>query len=109
MLVPFAFIYSTTFISQIQYVKVHIANLAGKDKISFDERAQFTEENIDLIRDSVENPLGGERWWMSCDDPFQALAACIEVVNAIDSGDPQNYECSLPVSIYFNKLLLSQK
>jgi len=34
---------------------------------------------------------------MKLDDPFQGLATCHEIVNAIDSGDPENYLCSLPV------------
>ena len=34
---------------------------------------------------------------MSLEDPFQGLATCIEIVKAIDSGDPEAYECSLAV------------
>lgn len=30
-------------------------------------------------------------------DPFQGLATCHEIVQAIDSGDHENYMCSLPV------------
>lgn len=55
---------------------------------------------MELVRDSVQNPIGGKQWWMTCDDPFQALATCFEIVKAIDSGDPHAYECSLPVSLF---------
>lgn len=34
---------------------------------------------------------------MTCEEPFQALATCQEMVKAIDSGDPASYMCSLPV------------
>ena len=44
---------------------------------------------------------------MTCDDPFQALAACHEVINAIDSGDPEQYECSLPVSKLYNVRMIT--
>eukprot|EP00548_Thalassiothrix_antarctica_P005581 CAMPEP_0194132834 /NCGR_PEP_ID=MMETSP0152-20130528/3204_1 /TAXON_ID=1049557 /ORGANISM="Thalassiothrix antarctica, Strain L6-D1" /LENGTH=1031 /DNA_ID=CAMNT_0038828011 /DNA_START=95 /DNA_END=3190 /DNA_ORIENTATION=- len=81
----------------LYWLKVHLANLAGNDKISFDNRAAFTEENMSNIRAAVENPLGENRWWMTLDDPFQGLATCHEIVQAIDSGDPEAYECSLPV------------
>ena len=77
--------------------KVHLANLAGNDKISFDERAAFTDSNMQNVRDAVEDPFGENRWWMSLDDPFQGLAACHEIIQATDSGDPASYECSLPV------------
>jgi len=81
----------------LYWLKVHVANLAGNDKISFDERAAFAEQNMSNIRAAVENPFGENRWWMSLDDPFQGLATCHEIVQAIDSGDPESYECSLPV------------
>jgi Mitochondrial DNA-directed RNA polymerase len=81
----------------LYWMKVHLANLAGNDKITFDQRAEFTENNMDNIRAAVEDPFGENRWWMTLDDPFQALATCHEIVNAIDSGDPENYESSLPV------------
>lgn len=82
----------------LYWLKVHLANFAGKDKMSFDERVAFVDENIDKVRMSAEDPFGGDRWWMNeLEDPFQGLATCIEIVQAIDSGDPETYECSLPV------------
>lgn len=81
----------------LYWLKVHLANLAGNDKITFDERAAYTDKNMEKIRASVQDPFAGDRWWMSLDDPFQALATCYEIVNAIDSGNPETYECSLPV------------
>ena len=81
----------------LYWLKVHLANLAGKDKVTFDERAAFTEENMAKVRESAENPFGGEMWWMGLDEPFQGLSTCIEIINAIDSGDAESYMCSLPV------------
>jgi DNA-directed RNA polymerase, mitochondrial len=78
-------------------LKVHLANFAGKDKMSFDERAAFVDENLERIKDSVRSPFDGERWWLSLEDPFQGLATCYEIIQAIDSGDPASYKCSLPV------------
>jgi DNA-directed RNA polymerase len=34
---------------------------------------------------------------MGLDDPFQGLATCHEIINAIDSGNPETYMCGLPV------------
>lgn len=81
----------------LYWLKVHLANFAGKDKMTFDDRAAFVDENLALVRQSAEDPFGGDRWWMSLEDPFQGLATCIEIVAALDSGDPESYRCSLPV------------
>jgi DNA-directed RNA polymerase, mitochondrial len=79
------------------WIKVHLANLAGHDKVTFEERAHFTDQNMENIRAAVEDPFGENRWWMDLEEPFQALATCHEIINAIDSGDPESYECSLPI------------
>ncbi len=81
----------------LYWLKVHLANLAGNDKISFDERAAFTDDNMENVRACVSDPFGGNRWWMTLDDPFQAIATCHEIINAIDSGNPETYMSSLPV------------
>jgi DNA-directed RNA polymerase len=81
----------------LYWLKVHLANLAGADKMSFDGRAQFAEKNMDNIRATINDPLGDNDWWRKFDDPFQGLATCHEIVQAIDSGDPESYMCSLPV------------
>jgi DNA-dependent RNA polymerase/DNA-directed RNA polymerase N-terminal len=79
------------------WLKVHLANFAGKDKMKFDDRAAFVDANIDNVRASVNDPFGEGSWWMSLEDPFQGLATCYEIIAAIDSGDPTTYMCSLPV------------
>jgi len=79
------------------WLKVHLANFAGKDKMTFDDRAKFVDDHIDQVLQSARDPFGGERWWMSLEDPFQGLATCKEIAKAIDSGDPASYKCSLPV------------
>jgi DNA-directed RNA polymerase len=81
----------------LYWLKVHLANFAGKDKQSFDERAQFADDNIHKIRECVDNPFAEDPWWMALEDPFQGLATCYEIIRAIDSGNPETYMCSLPV------------
>ena len=39
------------------WLKVHIANLYGYDKSSFEERVFWTEQHLNDIFDSAENPL----------------------------------------------------
>jgi DNA-directed RNA polymerase, mitochondrial len=79
------------------WLKVHLANFAGKDKMSFEKRAAYIDDNMENVKASVANPFSENPWWMTLDDPFQGLATCNEIVRAIDSGDPESYECCLPV------------
>ncbi len=81
----------------LYWLKVHLANFAGKDKVSFDDRAQYVDDNMEMVRQSVTDPFSGSKWWMELDDPFQGLATCREIISAIDSGNPETYMCSLPV------------
>lgn len=81
----------------LYWLKVHLANFAGADKLKFEARASFVDEHMDQVRESVRDPFAGERWWMSLEDPFQGLATAREIVSAIDSGDPSSYMCALPV------------
>eukprot|EP00605_Chrysophyceae_sp_TOSAG23-4_P002945 GSChrysophyteH1.ASY1.ANO1.3243.1 assembled CDS len=66
------------------WLKVHLANLFGHNKISFEDRVAWVDEH-------------GDRYWNTAEEPFQALAAMHEVVNAIESGDPATYACRLPI------------
>lgn len=81
----------------LYWLKVHLANFAGMDKMSFDDRAQFVDDHMSQVRESAENPFTEDPWWMTLDDPFQGLATCHEITKAIDSGDPESYMCNLPV------------
>jgi DNA-directed RNA polymerase len=80
-----------------RWLKIHVSNLMGKDKISLDERAAYTESNLNEVLDSAARPLTGNGWWLKADSPWQALAACRELSAAIQLKDPTTYECALPV------------
>lgn len=81
----------------LRWMKIHLANVFGYDKASLSEREQFATDHLDSIRDSVENPLSGKRWWLEAEDPWQCLAACFELVHALDSPNPEEYVSHLPV------------
>lgn len=56
------------------------------------------------VGDSVINALyvhvctlKGGKWWQSGDDPWQVLACCMEITDAIRSGDPPNFISHIPV------------
>ncbi|OBZ74536.1 DNA-directed RNA polymerase, mitochondrial [Grifola frondosa] len=81
----------------LRWLKIHLANLFGYDKASFDERVQFVHDHLEDIYDSAEHPLDGKGWWKKADDPWQCLATCKELTKALESPDPLAYECALPV------------
>jgi len=81
----------------LQWLKIHLANLYGFDKASLREREQFAMDNLTEIYDSASNPLDGRRWWAKAEDPWQCLACCIELKNALDSPDPTRFLSQLPV------------
>ncbi|CAE6464323.1 unnamed protein product [Rhizoctonia solani] len=80
----------------LRWLKIHLANVYGYDKASFDERAKFVEDHLEDISDSAENPLTGKQWWLGADDPWQCLATCMELTEALKSN-PLLYMSSLPV------------
>lgn len=83
--------------SGFRWLKVHLANVCGYDKASLTDRAQYADDHVADIRDSVQNPLDGRKWWLEAEDPWQCLATCHELINAIDSGNPPTYVSHLPI------------
>ncbi|KAM4058900.1 DNA-dependent RNA polymerase domain-containing protein [Hirsutella rhossiliensis] len=81
----------------LRWLKIHLANVYGLDKSSFDEREAFTNENVANIVASATNPLKGSRWWLQAEEPWQCLAACFELKAALDLADPTRYVSQLPV------------
>lgn len=81
----------------MKWLKVQIANLAGFDKASISEREQFATDHIDDIIDSADKGLHGNRWWLRAEDPWQCLAACCELRNALAQPDPTQYLSRLPI------------
>jgi DNA-directed RNA polymerase, mitochondrial len=53
------------------------------------------DENIEKIKGSAASPLG-QRWWTEADKPFQFLAACFELISALEQGP--TFVSRLPVS-----------
>jgi DNA-directed RNA polymerase len=79
------------------WLKVHLANKYGVDKVSFDDRVAWVEENKHYILDSARRPLNGERFWAEADDPFQFLSACFEYLGYHEEGE--SFESHLPVAM----------
>ncbi|XP_042464248.1 DNA-directed RNA polymerase 2, chloroplastic/mitochondrial-like isoform X2 [Zingiber officinale] len=85
--------------SGLRWLKIHLANLYanGVDKLSHDARVAFTENHLEDIFDSADKPLEGRRWWLGAEDPFQLLAVCINLAEALRSSTPENTVSHIPV------------
>ncbi|THF94677.1 hypothetical protein TEA_015539 [Camellia sinensis var. sinensis] len=83
----------------LQWLKIHMANLyaGGVDKFSYEGRIAFTENHLDDIFDSADRPLEGRRWWLGAEDPFQCLATCINLAEALRSSSPETTISYMPV------------
>ncbi|KAI9705456.1 MAG: DNA-directed RNA polymerase [Candelina mexicana] len=81
----------------LMWLKVHLANVFGYDKASLKQREDFTMEHLQDVYDSATKPLNGNRWWLEAEDPWQCLAACIELRSALESPDPTTFVSHLPI------------
>jgi len=93
----------------LRWLKIHLANVYGKDKMRLDEREQFAENHLESVFDSADYPLEvparrdlvltpqGKKWWLNAEDPWQCLATCFELAAALRSDDATAYVCRLPV------------
>jgi len=78
-------------------LKVHIANLFGIDKVSFEDRVAWVEENAERLLDSATRPLDGEMFWTTAENKWQALAACFEYAGWCVQGS--EYVSYLPIAV----------
>ncbi|KAK3129245.1 hypothetical protein QOZ80_6BG0474680 [Eleusine coracana subsp. coracana] len=83
----------------LRWLKIHLANLyaGGVDKLSYDGRIAFTENHLEEIFDSADRPLEGKRWWLKAEDPFQCLAVCMNLAEALRSSSPETTISHIPV------------
>lgn len=82
----------------LDWLKIHTINMTGlKKREPMHKRLEFANEILDLIVDSARNPLTGEMWWSKVDEPWQTLAACKEIDNALQSPNAEKYICRLPI------------
>ena len=84
----------------LKWLKVHLANCGDFElklsKRPFSEREAWVDGNIERIKRIVSNPMGDLRW-TEASKPFQFLAACYELTDAMKADD-LSFETHLPVN-----------
>ena len=51
----------------LYWLKVHVANKMGKDKLSFEGRTEYVDEMMEVIKKCAADPLTN-REWLDCED-----------------------------------------
>uniref|UniRef100_A0A8C9TYU4 DNA-directed RNA polymerase n=1 Tax=Scleropages formosus TaxID=113540 RepID=A0A8C9TYU4_SCLFO len=82
----------------LDWLKIHLVNLTGlKKRSSLAVRLEYANSIMEDILDSADRPLTGKKWWMNVDEPWQALACCMEIAKASRSPDHTRFISHFPV------------
>lgn len=80
------------------WLKVHVATCFGYDKTLFEDRAAWVDANISNIIAVADRPFDSDDF-RKADSPWCFLAACIDLVNALNSPCPEEYISRVPVAM----------
>lgn len=64
------------------WLKVHLANKIGKDKLPIKDRAAYAESIMEQVHRCAEDPKNNLEWLQS-DNPWQTLAVMIDLSRAM--------------------------
>ena len=81
------------------WLKIHLANCYGVDKVSYADRIMWTETNSDAILACAKDPLT-QLFWTEADKggkAWQFLAAALAYRGYIEQGE--GYVCNLPIGL----------
>lgn len=82
----------------VWWLKVHLANTYGEDKVSFAKRVEWAEKHEEDILACAEDPLGSTFWRASeIKTPWQFLAACFAWRDYRKDG--AGSRCHIPVML----------
>ncbi|XP_033195619.2 mitochondrial RNA polymerase isoform X1 [Bombus vancouverensis nearcticus] len=82
----------------LDWLKLHVINLTNFKKAgSVKERLEYANQNMDNILDSATKPLTGKMWWKQSEEPWQTLAGCMEIANALKTPNVEEYVSTFPV------------
>ena len=85
----------------LYWLKVHVATQGDFQKVSkenFQTRIMWVDDNIEKIKEMVNDPLRN-LWWLEADMPFVFYAACCDLVRALSMPYPEAYVSHIPVAV----------
>ena len=66
----------------LRWLKIHLANVIGNDKLPLDGRAEYIDSIIDIVHKCAEDPYNND-WWHDVDNPWQTIAVMFELSAAL--------------------------
>ena len=78
------------------WLGIQLANSWGNDKVSYEDRLTWVQENRAMWERIAKDPMAS-REWMGSENPWQTLAAIFEVVAFWEHGE--GYVSALPVRV----------
>lgn len=87
----------------VYWLKVHGANRYGNDKVHYDDRVKWVDENHSFFMAAAKDPIAHMDVWAKADKPYQFLAFLFEY-RAMHDGKlvgklPEDYVSYLPVGL----------
>ena len=82
----------------LRWLKIHLANKIGKDKLPLEDRVKYIDSIIDEVHKCAEDPRNNT-FWLDCENPWQALGVMFELSDALKSGDPHSFISHVPVHV----------
>jgi DNA-directed RNA polymerase len=79
-----------------RWLAIQVANTAGKDKLTLDERVQWVKENENVIVEIAKDPVSSLHLLETFDSPWCGTAACYEYYHCVILKDQAT--TSLPVA-----------
>jgi len=83
--------------SEADWLAVYGANLWGYDKVTFEERVKWVQDNESDISKAAKDPINTSSWWSQADSPWQFLTWCFEWADFQREGF--GFLTSLPVCL----------
>jgi DNA-directed RNA polymerase len=84
--------------SGLRWLKIHLANVIGKDKLPLDQREKYVDSIMDQVHKCAKDPFSNLEW-LESENPWQAIASMIEVSNAMKCTHPENYKTHIHVHV----------
>lgn len=81
------------------WLKVHIANCFGYDKVRMQQRADWTDRNWDMLLEGSARPYDSDLFRDNTDAPMQAVIAVRELAAALATENPEEYETGIAVGM----------
>ena len=84
----------------VRQIAIVCANNFGEDKISLDDRAQWSEDHAFEMMECARN-FKENQWWTEADKPFLFLQSCIEWTKLMDArfnDEDNSFISTLPIA-----------